>query len=210
MNKNRFHNPAYRMLVALLSVSLLIGPGAGPAYAAQTALADIPIASKVTAKPNIVYTLDDSGSMQFNYLPDWVIAAQGAAVEHHQDPRVGTTATATVASTAALTHGPVRHDLRSRPARIRRQLPDHGYKRPRPSRIRSRARRSPRRPWRRSPTRSAPGIAAAATMPRPARRTTRTTAPRSSRRRSTRRTSIASPITPTSTTRLRSRPTALR
>ena len=37
MNKNRFHNPAYRMLVALLSVSLLIGPGAGPAYAAQTA-----------------------------------------------------------------------------------------------------------------------------------------------------------------------------
>ena len=127
MNKNRFHNPAYRMLVALLSVSLLIGPGAGPAYAAQTALGDIPIASKVTAKPNIVYTLDDSGSMQFNYLPDWVIAAQGAAVSISKITRVGPTATATVVSTAALADGPVRHDLRPAPTRVRRQLSDHGY-----------------------------------------------------------------------------------
>ena len=92
------------MLVALLSVSLLIGPGAGPAYAAQTPLADIPIASKVTAKPNIVYTLDDSGSMQFNYLPDWVIAAQ-PAVSISKITRVGAIATVQVASTAALSAG---------------------------------------------------------------------------------------------------------
>ncbi|MEO8136507.1 MAG: hypothetical protein ABI831_21335, partial [Betaproteobacteria bacterium] len=45
------------------------------AYGAPTPLADIPIASKITAKPNIVYTLDDSGSMQYNYLPDYITSA---------------------------------------------------------------------------------------------------------------------------------------
>ena len=43
--------------------------------------------------------------MQFNYLPDWVIAAQTAAVSISKITRVGPTATATVASTAALATG---------------------------------------------------------------------------------------------------------
>ena len=73
MNKpktcNRFIR---RTLAALVSIGLALGPLADAARA-QTPLADIPIASKVSAKPNIVYTLDDSGSMQFGYLPDWVL-----------------------------------------------------------------------------------------------------------------------------------------
>jgi type IV pilus assembly protein PilY1 len=61
-------------LVATLSVSLAFGPVTQPAYAALTALADIPIAAKVTTHPNIIYTVDDSGSMTLNYLPEFVNA----------------------------------------------------------------------------------------------------------------------------------------
>ena len=81
----------------------MLGPLADAARA-QTPLADIPIASKVTAKPNIVYTLDDSGSMQFGYLPDWVIAA-AATANVTKITRVGAIATVQVASTAALSVG---------------------------------------------------------------------------------------------------------
>ena len=52
-----------RTIVALLSASFALGPLYQPAYATQTPLADVPIAAKVAAKPNIVYTVDDSGSM---------------------------------------------------------------------------------------------------------------------------------------------------
>ena len=61
-------------LVATLSVSLAFGPVTQPAYAALTALADVPIAAKVQTHPNIVYTVDDSGSMTLNYLPEYVNA----------------------------------------------------------------------------------------------------------------------------------------
>src|SRR5881394_3706977 len=61
-----------RTLVALLSATLALGPLAQSAYAAPTPLADVPIAAKVAAKPNIVYTVDDSGSMANNYIPDFV------------------------------------------------------------------------------------------------------------------------------------------
>jgi hypothetical protein len=44
-------------------------------YGAATPLADVPIAAKITAKPNVIYTLDDSGSMQYNFLPDYVTNA---------------------------------------------------------------------------------------------------------------------------------------
>jgi len=64
---------AKRILSAFIALGMTFGP-VSAAYANPTPLADIPIASKVTAKPNIIYTLDDSGSMQFNYLPDYVTA----------------------------------------------------------------------------------------------------------------------------------------
>ncbi len=59
------------------SPGLIFGQVVPAAYAAPTPLADVPIAAKVAAKPNIVYTFDDSGSMQYNYLPDFVVNAGG-------------------------------------------------------------------------------------------------------------------------------------
>ena len=61
-----------KYLAGALALALAFGPLSEPAYAATTVLTDLPIASKVTAKPNIVYTLDDSGSMVNNYIPDFV------------------------------------------------------------------------------------------------------------------------------------------
>ena len=72
-----------------------------PVYAVLTNLADSPIAAKVSAKPNIVYTLDDSGSMSLNYVPDYVVST-APAVAVTKITRVGAVATVQVASTAAL------------------------------------------------------------------------------------------------------------
>ena len=63
-----------RLVSRLIVCSLIAGQVVLPVQAAPTALADVPIAAKVSAKPNIVYTLDDSGSMQYNFLPDYVIS----------------------------------------------------------------------------------------------------------------------------------------
>lgn len=62
---------ATRLVAALVATVLAFAP-ASPLLAATTPLADVPIAAKVTAKPNIVYTVDDSGSMNLTYLPDYV------------------------------------------------------------------------------------------------------------------------------------------
>ncbi len=62
-----------KALAGLTAVTLAVGPGIQAANAALTELSDLPIAAKVTAKPNILYTLDDSGSMNLNYLPAFVI-----------------------------------------------------------------------------------------------------------------------------------------
>ncbi len=67
-------NIGRRTLVALLGASFAFGPLYQPAYA-QTPLADVPIAAKVAAKPNIVYTVDDSGSMASNFIPDFVTSS---------------------------------------------------------------------------------------------------------------------------------------
>jgi Tfp pilus tip-associated adhesin PilY1 len=65
---------AARALCAVLAFAMSFAPVTA-AYGANTPLADVPIAAKVTAKPNIFYTLDDSGSMQYNFLPDYVVNA---------------------------------------------------------------------------------------------------------------------------------------
>src|SRR5690349_11101313 len=65
---------AARALCALLAFAMTFAPVTA-AYGAATPLADIPIAAKITAKPNVIYTLDDSGSMQYNFLPDYVTNA---------------------------------------------------------------------------------------------------------------------------------------
>ncbi len=66
-----------RWLAALLSLLLGLGPLATPAYAGLTPLADEPINIKNQAKPNIILTVDDSTSMLYDFLPDYVIGDLG-------------------------------------------------------------------------------------------------------------------------------------
>ncbi|HKW81792.1 MAG TPA: PilC/PilY family type IV pilus protein [Casimicrobiaceae bacterium] len=63
-----------RGLAALLSLLLGLGPLATPAYAGLTPLADEPLNIKNQAKPNIVLTVDDSTSMLYDFLPDYVVS----------------------------------------------------------------------------------------------------------------------------------------
>jgi len=90
---------AKRLLSAFIAFGMAFGPVTA-AYANPTPLADIPIASKVTAKPNIIYTLDDSGSMQYNYLPDYVVSAAAniAISPANSLKKVGTNVQFTVAA----------------------------------------------------------------------------------------------------------------
>ena len=69
MNANRLVNSVSRSLGRPL---LLFALAAG-AHAATTALSSEPItsSSSVSAKPNILFVLDDSGSMNADFLPDW-------------------------------------------------------------------------------------------------------------------------------------------
>src|SRR4051794_8389950 len=65
----------HRWLAGLLSFLIALGPLATPAYAAVTLLADEPLNVHNSSKPNIVLTVDDSTSMLFDFLPDYVINA---------------------------------------------------------------------------------------------------------------------------------------
>jgi type IV pilus assembly protein PilY1 len=59
-----------KRLLAWSLASCLIG---APAFAAQTDISSTPLASGgQTASPNLLFTLDDSGSMAWTYLPDYV------------------------------------------------------------------------------------------------------------------------------------------
>src|SRR5665213_2545077 len=62
-----------RILAASLAFFVGLGPVATPTYAALTALADEPINVKNSSKPNIVMTIDDSTSMFYDFLPDYVV-----------------------------------------------------------------------------------------------------------------------------------------
>ena len=66
--------PLRRWLAGVLAVLIGLGPLATPAYAALTPLGDEPLAVKSSAKPNIVLTVDDSTSMLFDFLPDYVVS----------------------------------------------------------------------------------------------------------------------------------------
>ena len=67
-------SPWHRALSMLLALLIALPP-AGPAFAQRMSatddgLADEPIGAKNSAKPNIMMTLDDSGSMSWDFLPD--------------------------------------------------------------------------------------------------------------------------------------------
>ncbi len=93
-NQQRTPRTPMRMLAGILTWLLVAGQVLQPVYAVLTPLGDVPAASKVAAKPNIVYTLDDSGSMQYNYLPDFVVNA-GATLPLTNITRAAAVATAT-------------------------------------------------------------------------------------------------------------------
>lgn len=67
MNKARF-NPASPLLAALLASAGLVAPM--HAYAAPLDIAQVPLYLGGTVEPNIMFILDDSGSMNWEYMPD--------------------------------------------------------------------------------------------------------------------------------------------
>ena len=73
MNSLPRPHPARRALAGLMAFLIGFGPLTPMALAAETPLADGPINVSIKAKPNIVFTLDDSTSMNLDFLPDYVV-----------------------------------------------------------------------------------------------------------------------------------------
>lgn len=74
MNTN--HTSATRRWIAgVTAFTLATMPMSQAAWGAATLLSDQPIAAKVAAKPNLLYTFDDSGSMSLRYSPDFVVTS---------------------------------------------------------------------------------------------------------------------------------------
>ncbi|HET9337831.1 MAG TPA: PilC/PilY family type IV pilus protein [Casimicrobiaceae bacterium] len=73
MKTLRPQHPARRALASLLAFLIAFGPISPMVAYASTPLADGPINVNIKAKPNIVFTLDDSTSMQLDFLPDYVV-----------------------------------------------------------------------------------------------------------------------------------------
>lgn len=72
MKKSPVLSPSVRLLALALGYTLIATPtGIG---AAETPLADIPLANATTENilPNIYFILDNSGSMDWDYMPDYV------------------------------------------------------------------------------------------------------------------------------------------
>ena len=74
MNDRRLAPPPMRRALAgFLAFLTGFGPLTPLALAAETPLADAPISVSIKAHPNIVFTMDDSTSMQLDFLPDYVV-----------------------------------------------------------------------------------------------------------------------------------------
>ena len=64
------HKHLWRKAVASAVACTLTFAQIAPAYGASTDISDIPLAVKNQVAPNIMMTLDDSGSMQWEFLPE--------------------------------------------------------------------------------------------------------------------------------------------
>src|SRR5690349_12322929 len=73
MNQYSMPTLLRRWLAGVLAALIGLGP-LTPAYAVLTPLGDEPLNTKNSARPNIVLTVDDSTSMLFDFLPDYVIS----------------------------------------------------------------------------------------------------------------------------------------
>ena len=71
--KTNASTPARKWIAAVTAVTLAAMPMSQAAYGAVTLLSDQPIAAKVAARPNLLYTFDESGSMSLRYSPDYVV-----------------------------------------------------------------------------------------------------------------------------------------
>ncbi len=70
----------WRRALVIVVATLIALPPAGPAFAQRKSaiddgLADAPIGAKNSAKPNIMMTLDNSGSMNWDFLPDQTVGS---------------------------------------------------------------------------------------------------------------------------------------
>lgn len=59
-----------KVVASTVAYTLALGQIAPTAYAAATDISEVPLAVKNQVAPNIMMTLDDSGSMQWEFLPD--------------------------------------------------------------------------------------------------------------------------------------------
>lgn len=74
---------AARRGLALVLTLLIALPPASPAFAQRRSatddgLANEPIGAKIAAKPNVMMTVDDSGSMNWDFLPDQIVGSLGS------------------------------------------------------------------------------------------------------------------------------------
>ena len=61
-----------RLFTAALSFALSLGTGVSAVQSAELALSSVPLFVKNGVDPNLIVTLDDSGSMAFAYVPDGI------------------------------------------------------------------------------------------------------------------------------------------
>ena len=70
MNMNTRQRFWRKAVASVLIYSLIFGQTVQSAQAASTDISDVPMAVKNQVAPNIMFTLDDSGSMQFEVVPE--------------------------------------------------------------------------------------------------------------------------------------------
>ena len=69
---SRLRSKAAKFLANLLATSLLVCiAGIAPAMAATVSVDQSPLIIQRSLPPNLVLMLDDSGSMAWDYMPDW-------------------------------------------------------------------------------------------------------------------------------------------
>ena len=77
-------NACTRMLAATLAAAVALQPLVVHAATIQETLAEVPIQGLNPVKPNIMFTMDDSGSMGWDFLPDYV-AWVASGIAHCRD-----------------------------------------------------------------------------------------------------------------------------
>ncbi len=80
--KNRF---SLRRILALAAMACAGLMAASPAEAQLADIADVPLANSPSTSvlPNLMYILDDSGSMNWNYMPDHIFRSSGGIMYYH-------------------------------------------------------------------------------------------------------------------------------